>query len=252
MNRSAHATPPQHGRAAASRRWLRWLVGALLALGLVVWFGNAALRRAEPDRPSVSHGTRLDGRLEHGKRLPSAGPNYRTYSRLGSLFGRTAVHGAVRRTLLDAFGRLARSHPDRRFVYGETGWPSGGRIRPHRTHRNGRSVDLMTPVRGASGPARLPTHPWTLWGYGLDYDAEGRAAGGALRVDFEALGALVLALDEAAPAHGLRIERVILAPDLQDDLFRAVPALRGRVAFSRNPSWVRHDDHVHVDFLPAP
>lgn len=49
---------------------------------------------------------------------------------------------------------------------------------------------------------------------------------------------------------GGRVRRVILAPDLQDDLRRAQGGARlfQRLAFSRRPSWVRHDDHYHVDF----
>ena len=42
---------------------------------------------------------------------------------------------------------LERTQPGVKFVYGETGWPDGGPMPPHRTHRNGMSVDFMVPVR---------------------------------------------------------------------------------------------------------
>lgn len=37
---------------------------------------------------------------------------------------------------------------------------------------------------------------------------------------------------------------------LQTHLFNTETGklIHGRVAFSKNPSWVRHDDHYHVDF----
>ena len=62
--------------------------------------------------------------------------------------------------------------------------------------------------------------------------------------------ALASHLDRTARANGLRITRVILATDLQDDLIATEMGRRyaGRLAFSRKPSWVRHDDHYHVDF----
>jgi penicillin-insensitive murein endopeptidase len=229
------------------RRWAASLGVVLLVGGAVVWFGNDALRAVESGAPSVSHGTAADGRLEHGKRLPSAGPNFRTYSRLGSLLGRTAVHERVRAALLDAFAALEASHPQKRFVYGETGWPSGGRIRPHVTHRNGLSVDLMVPVMDAEGRSvPLPTRPWALWGYRLELDRAG--ALGDLRTDYEALAALLRALDAAARTNGLRVRHVIYDEPLQPRLFAADPGLRDALRFSTVPAWVRHDEHVHVDF----
>lgn len=230
------------------RRWgIRALIAALV-IGAVVWFGNDALRAFESDAPSVSQGTPADGRLEHGKRLPSAGPNFRTYSRLGALLGRNAVHDRVRATVLDAYAALAAEPATAglTFVYGETGWPSGGRFRPHKTHRNGLSVDFMTPVVDASGRSvPLPTSVFNLWGYREEFDANGRL--GDLRIDNEALGRHLLALDRAARANGVRVRRVIYDPALQEALFEAVPELR-QFRFSERRSWVRHDEHYHVDF----
>ena len=54
----------------------------------------------------------------------------------------------------------------------------------------------------------------------------------------------------AARAHGVGIRQVIFDPELQPRLreTRAWPRLRGRVPLSPLPSWVRHDEHYHVDF----
>ena len=79
-------------------RWRHLAVTLLLApaaalgcfLAYVAWAG-----RDDP-RPSVCHGEVGGGRLERGRRLPSAGQNFRAYSVTGYLLGRTFVHSAVR------------------------------------------------------------------------------------------------------------------------------------------------------------
>ncbi len=198
---------------------------------------------------SRCYGTPANGSLEDGCQLPYEGSNFRAYSRLGSALGRTYVHCRVAEVVLAAYENLAARHPELVFVYGETGWASGGSFRPHKTHQNGLSVDFLVPVTGASGgPAALPTHALNKYGYGLEFDTRGKC--GELTIDFEAVGAHLLALRRAADARGVGIARVILAPDLQPLLkrTRAWPALEGWLPLSERPAWVRHDDHYHVDF----
>jgi penicillin-insensitive murein DD-endopeptidase len=209
-----------------------------------VCFGNDALRALESGAPSRSIGTRSTGRLVHGKRLPSSGENFSAYSRLCALLGRNAVHGAVCDTVLASYRTLARTHPHHFFVYGETGWPWGGRFRPHRTHQNGLSVDFMVPVRDrrTGSPARLRCSPLNLFCYELEFDAAG--VQGNREIDFAAIEAHLEALAAAAPAHGLRIERVILAPEYHAKVARA----RDRLPFMQGRAWIRHDEHYHVDF----
>lgn len=236
----------------ASRRRRAALIACAIVLGLaaLVRFGNGALRLIESDAPSRSIGTTANGRLENGKRMPSGGPNWRTYSHLGSLLGRQCVHGALRSCVLDAYAALGKSAPDQRFVLGETGWPSGGPFPPHRTHRNGLSVDFMVPLRAATTgkPRRFPTAPWTRFGYDLEFDAAGRR--GSSRIDFEAIALHLQALHDAGPRHGVRIARVILTPEYLP-LLRATEAgrrLPRDLPFMTRPAWIRHDEHYHVDF----
>ena len=220
-----------------------------LLSGLLLWWGNEALRALESDAPSQSIGSPSKGRLEHGKRLPTRGTNFTTYSNLGALLGRQAVHGKVRDLVLDVYGVLAKEHPETTYLLGETGWPDGGPFSPHRTHQNGLSVDFMVPLRNAAGePVVMGCWPWNKFGYGLEYDAEGRR--GEERIDFDALGAHLYHLGKRAKKHGLKIEQVILAPNLRDELFASKhgPWIKKHLAFLKRGAWVRHDDHYHVDF----
>jgi murein endopeptidase len=100
---------------------------------------------------SQCHGTVSKGRIENSVKLPASGRNFSAYSALGVAAGRTHVHSKVADVLLASYEALAQAQPSNVYVYGETGWPSGGRIRPHRTHQNGLSVDFFV-----LDPAYLP------------------------------------------------------------------------------------------------
>ena len=231
-------------------RW-PWAAGLIL-LGLVslLRFGNTLAIAFESEQPSRSIGTPADGELQHGKRLPSRGPNFRAYSDLGALVGRNAVHHRVRDTVLDAYAAVARELPDATFVYGETGWPGGGSFKPHRTHQNGMAVDFFVPVRDDHGQAhRVPTHAFNRYGYDLEFDAEGRMH--HHRIDFDAMAAHLNALQAAADRHGLGIRVVIFDRPLQEKLFASPggAGLAGKMSFSRRQPWVRHDEHSHVVFV---
>ncbi len=198
---------------------------------------------------SICYGTTAKGKLEHGCELPYSGDNFTAYSHIGSVLGRTYVHCKVSDVILAAYKELKQDHPDKIFVYGETGWESGGRFKPHKTHQNGLSVDFMVPVLDESGKSvPLPTGIFNKYGYGLDFDAEGHYEN--LAIDFEAMAAHILAIKNAAEANYVKIRRVIFDPKLQPFLHTtsAWPELAGKVTFSSRRSWVRHDDHYHIDF----
>ena len=199
-------------------------------------------------RPSICYGTSSNGRLEHGRSLPISGPNFRAYSALGWTLGRTYVHDQVRAIMLDAYAAVLKTMPERVFVFGETGWASGGRFRPHKTHRNGSSVDLMVPVRRNGRSEPLPANATNRFGYDLEFDNDGRT--GDYHIDFEALGEHLYQLHRAAKARGIGIQRIIFEVPLQRLLFqsRRGSYLRQNMTFSKRPAWVRHDEHVHVDF----
>lgn len=216
---------------------------------LLVFLMNAACPVATGAAKSVCRGTPEKGALENGCKLPTAGPNFETYSRLGSSLGRTYVHCTVAETVVSAYDALAHKQPELSFIYGETGWSSGGRFRPHKTHQNGLSVDFFVPVRDRNGKSvALPTDVTNKWGYLIEFDKRGRF--GELAIDFEAMAAHILALDKAARSRGIGIRRVIFDPELQPFLRKTKlwSELENKVKFSTGRSWVRHDEHYHVDF----
>jgi penicillin-insensitive murein endopeptidase len=231
-----------------NRRLLPYLLdGALwLAISLLIFSADA---NPAPAAESVCYGTTAKGRLEKGVQLPFAGKNFTTYSRVLAGVGRTYVHSRVRTVMLNAYADLSQTHPDKRFVYGETGWATGGRFKPHKTHQNGLSVDFMVPVLDTEGRSvPLPTGPLNKYGYGIEFDAKGCTE--AHCIDFEALGAHLKALNMAAIREGIRIWRVIFDPRLQPLLYRtqAGPYIKAHIFIPKKRSWVRHDEHYHVDF----
>jgi len=202
---------------------------------------------------SVSIGTPAKGSLKDGVSFPSQGSGFVTYSTLGNLMGRQYVHSRVLAALVEAFASLHAAAPDRTFVLGETGLKDGGRIRPHKTHQNGLSVDIFMPVRDeASRHVLMPTAPWNEFGYSLEFDSSGHGEG--LVIDFESVAELLVEVDRQAQAHGLALDRIIVAPEYVDRILAAKALGIRQLAslFMRTPAWVRHDEHLHVDFRVLP
>ena len=199
--------------------------------------------------PSVCYGSTSNGRLENGWKLPASGRNFSTHWNVGRLAGRSYVHSSVHPVLLEAYGELAKDMPDRVFAYGETGWKKGGQFKPHKTHRNGLSVDFMVPVIDETGESvELPSSILNKWGYDLEFDSKGRLDD--LRIDFDAIAEHIYQLDVLSRRHSIGIWRVIFDPELQPFLHNSPrwPYLKENVQFSTKRSWVRHDEHYHVDF----
>jgi penicillin-insensitive murein DD-endopeptidase len=198
---------------------------------------------------STCFGTTFNGRLENGVKLPNSGENFEGYSRVAWLAGRTYVHSAVKEIVVAAFSDLEVTHPANVYKYAETGFKEGGQFKPHKTHRNGLSVDFMVPVVDKGGNSvHLPTNPFNRFGYDIEFDSNGRYED--YTIDFEAMAAHIVALHKAATARGYDLWRVIFDPDLQPALFKTSYAdyLSKNIVFSKKRSWVRHDEHYHVDF----
>jgi len=200
---------------------------------------------------STCYGTTAKGRLDNGVALPSSGPNFESYTSLGGFLGRTYVHSLIRDVITRSFKALEISRPETVYVYGETGKKYGGPFKPHKTHQNGLSVDFMVPVLDSNNRSvPLPTNIFNKFGYGIEFDT--KAKYGSYRIDFEAMAAHLLALKKEADMAGIGMWRVIFDPELQPLLLATQqgPLFKEEfISFTKKRSWVRHDEHYHVDFI---
>ncbi len=213
----------------------------LVFLALVPCLASAA--------PSQCYGTVSNGKIERAVQLSDSGSNYSSYSSLGTGLGRTYVHSTVKTIVEAAFTQVEKVLPNAKFVYGETGWQSGGKFRPHRTHQNGTSVDFFVPVKTKNGESvRLPTNAANKFGYEIEFDANGRY--GDYQIDFAALAEHLYQLHIAAKANGKGITLVIIEPSYLPFLFATNRGayLKSSLPFMKGKPWVRHDEHYHIDF----
>lgn len=224
---------------------LRFLKGLTVAVVLLM-----STLPAFSTEESICFGETRSGHLSGGVRLPRSGLNFSAYSDLGRIAGRTYVHSKVADVVLGSYKALQTAIPDAVFVYGETGWKSGGSFKPHKTHQNGLSVDFMVPVRNLKGKSvPLPCSIFNKLGYSIEFDRKGRMDD--LQIDFEAMAEHIYWLQKKAAGRGVKIWRVIFDPVLQKQLAgtRRWAYLKKYVQFSTRRSWVRHDEHYHVDFI---
>ena len=243
------------------KKWTRaakWatIFGVCLSIGCV----TTSYSRAILSKGNTT--TVKNGQLEGTRSLPPRGKGYRTYSYLGSALGRQYAHHKVINSLETAFATLHES-TGQTFDIAEIGAKHGGKFLPHFTHREGMSVDIMTPMKKGGEPARLSTGPFSLWGYcwhidpksnrqhGLKWDAPSTSKypkmcptipmNSEKEVDFQVMRQMITELKKAAKKEGGTIAFVIVSPSF-------VPHLKGiGVKLSTKASLV-HDDHIHVEF----
>lgn len=221
----------------------------IIAVGLLfigLFIVPQSLTWLESNQPSKSQGHVANGRIAHAKRFPMRGPNHTSYSFLAYLAGRTYVHGTLRDVVLQSYKICTETCPERTFVIGEIGHASGGEFLPHRTHRNGLSVDFMSPLL-REGKPKNSHHILNLWGYSLEFDDDGKKEN--VTIDFEALAQHLWALELAAKQRGMIIQKVIFDPILRKKL-KATTCWKkiSHLPFTKNRVAWRHDDHYHVDF----
>jgi penicillin-insensitive murein endopeptidase len=198
---------------------------------------------------SQCFGTVSNGRIERSVKLPLSGDNFFAYSTLAATAGRTYVHSTVASIIKSSYKALVTNSPGTVYVYGETGWASGGRFRPHRTHQNGLSVDFFVPVLDGKGQSvPLPTNMLNRFGYDIEFDEA--AEYGEYTIDFEAMAEHLYQLDVAARYLGFGLALVIFDDQYLPRLFATTRGeyLKQNLPFMKGKPWVRHDDHYHVDF----
>lgn len=198
---------------------------------------------------STCYGNPSKGRLDAGVQIPKSGPNFGPYSSLGVGIGRTYVHSTIAQIIAAAYASLAQSMPDATYLYGESGWASGGRIKPHRTHQNGLAVDFMVPVLDAEGRSvPLPTSVTNKFGYGIEFNDAG--VYDSYTIDFEAIAEHLYEVHRASKERGVDVKRVIFEPGFLPKLYatRRGPFIKAHIHFMQGQAWVRHDEHYHIDF----
>jgi penicillin-insensitive murein endopeptidase len=206
---------------------------------------------------SICHGTEAGGSMEHGKLMPFEGVNFRCYDTGSYLMGHEFMSDKMMNTLLNSYNELNTSAPGRKFCYMESGLVNGGPIPGHRTHQNGRSVDLMVPLVKDS----MPYYGLDSCGgyhYSLDFDDQGRyTRDSTISIDFNLLGLQILSLDKQARKLGLHVKKVILKLELKDDFYATPNGKKVKnkgiyLAMNLPPATNKqHDDHFHVDFEPV-
>lgn len=218
---------------------------AAVVLGFLYLFPNTLLY-FENDLPSLAIGSVSNGSIKNAKRMNFEGENFTTYSFACYMLGRTFVHDKVRAAMLESYRTCEQSCPDIQFVVGEIGRKHGGSFAPHRTHRNGMSVDFMTPLL-YKGKPKTSHHLLNLWGYRFEFDNKGKKDN--WEIDYETTARHLLTLDKAAKKNGLRIKKVIFDPVLRPYLLATPTGQRIKhLPFTKNRVIIRHDDHYHVDF----
>lgn len=198
---------------------------------------------------SVCYGSASNGHLENGVKLPHKGKNFISYSQFAEFLGRTYVHSEVRKIMNDSYHLMESEMPQKVFKYAETGFRNGREFKPHKTHRNGLSVDFMVPVLNEKDESvHLPTTFSNKFGYSIEFDKTGKYK--TYQIDFEAMAAHIVSLHKSALNQGHDINRIIFDPQLQPYLFQTQYAdyLNQNIRFSKRQAWVRHDEHYHVDF----
>lgn len=214
---------------------------------------NPVMIYFEDDTPSVSYGESWKGSMEHGKRMPSYGYNFSGVSYALMAVGRNGVHSAVRDLTVAVYDSLFKINPEWEYLYGETGWVNGGKFWPHYTHQNGLVIDFMVPVIKVSdsSEALLPHHVFKRFGYAFEFDTT--AVAGNYRIDFESMAAHLYLLQQLGPQYGVKIKRIIFAPEFLPYLYAAPYGDQIKdIQFVYNKRWLRHDDHYHTEFEIIP
>ena len=231
----------------------KWLVLLGMAIVLIALSMPQILHSNKGVSKAV--GSVRNGKLINGYLLPYSGNNFGYFSLFSYyILNNAYVHSAVYNTVLAAYKQCEQTCPGTQFKIMEAANRDGGKIPLHRTHQNGMGIDFMIP-KVAGGQQR---HAWDrigIWHYALEFDNQGKLLlDSDTQLDFNTMAKHLLALDDAAQKHGLRIRKVLLKSELLDDFFDSEfgnqVQQRGIYFVPRMYGWINrvHDDHYHVDF----
>jgi penicillin-insensitive murein endopeptidase len=237
---------------------LSYLFVLFVTVFLLSFSTSDAIEKYQKKHPnkgvSQTKGTVSKGLLMNAWLIPYSGKNFEYFSSKSYLLGRAFVHSKLHGTVVNAYQKLEKKLPNRKFRIMECSNQKGGKLHPHRTHQNGLSIDFMMPLKMNKKPYYElddigASHYW------LDFNSKGEyKKNTAVKIDFEVLAQHILMLKEVGKKHGVRIKKVIINTDLKDELF-ATPS--GKKLKNSGVYIVKsltplinglHDDHYHIDF----
>jgi len=146
---------------------------------------------------------------------------------------------------------VAAAHPGARLTVGDLSGPRGGRLRPHRSHRNGRDADVGFFVTDASGQPRAPEAF-------VAFRADGTSRRDpSLRFDDARNWTVVASLVGQADVP---VQHVFVASGLRQRLLDHAARIGAPASLVERAALVmgqprrggRHDDHFHVRVYCAP
>ncbi len=234
------------------KKWLKW---TLVAVALVLLVFSLPEIFYKNDGESIARGSVGSGSLENAYLLPYRGQNFKYFSPISYfLLDNAYLHARVHRTLVAAYETCETTCPDTFFRIMECAHKYGGKMLIHRTHQNGLSVDFMIPKKRGERQAWLYDR-LGIWHYLLEFTDSGQLKlDQNVEIDFETMGKHMLALDDAARANGLHLQKVILKIELKNDFFKTKSGQKVKnrgIYFARSLSPkvnAVHDDHYHIDF----
>jgi penicillin-insensitive murein DD-endopeptidase len=215
-------------------------VAALLVPGLAE--ARKTKKRA-PRNPCTA------GYLRNGKPLPDRGDGYvipRTWAERGNVFGTAALIGLVQRV----GRRLHKGDPDATLYVADLSPEGGGPSSWHRSHKNGRDVDLIFyAVDGEGNLAPAPDHMIRFDDDGGAVASDGTDLG--LRFDTRRNWQLVRALvtDRSVAVTNVFIyaplrRRLLLYAVANDEPASVIR--RAAQIMSQPSDSSPHDDHMHI------
>jgi penicillin-insensitive murein endopeptidase len=213
--------------------------------------------KSQKDTKSASIGKVNNGSLKNGVKFPYKGKNYSYFSSTSYyILNRSYVHNKVKSVTLNAYKNLNKRFPKQKWGIMECSRKHGGKMKPHRTHQNGTSIDFMTPMKwlNSKNQYRWKAH-LGVWHYLLTFDKDGYLnKRKKVQIDFNMIALHILELNKEAKKQGLTIKKVILKINLKDNLFKCENGEKLKLSgiyFAKYLTPIvdnMHDDHYHVDF----
>ncbi len=213
--------------------------------------------KSKPKGKSTSIGKVNNGSLINGSKFSYKGENYSYFSSTSYfILNRCYVNDKVKKVTLKAYQNLYKKFPKQKWGIMECSRRHGGKMKPHRTHQNGTSIDFMTPMIWVKSKKqyRWKSH-LGIWHYLLTFDQDGYLNKRKnVQIDFDMLAYHILELNKEAKAEGISIKKVLLKINLKDNLFKSKIGAKLKnsgIYFAKYLTPMvdnMHDDHYHIDF----